>query len=266
MKKSLLLLALCAALGMTARAQDNGGKVLTGPVSLENILDLPGWFGAEFINYKPDQSVMDVLPGHLRGADIVVVLGTWCDDSKREVPKLYRILQMIRDFDPSHITMIGVDQNKVSPGGEQARWNITKVPTIILLKEGKELGRIEEAPMGLLERDMLGLLKGIDPKAPVPPPPPKPTGQRATISTDGYTTPEGVIVPPHPLPPGVPDPLRPDQPAPAGSVAPDGSVVTPSDAPPAGTVTAPSDVPPAGAAPPPTDAQAKKAPKRGKKK
>ena len=150
MKKSLLLLALCAVLGMTARAQDNGGKVLTGPVTLENILDMTGWFGAEFINYKPAQNVMDVLPGHLRGADIVVVLGTWCDDSKREVPKLYRILQMIREFDPVHISMIGVDQNKVSPGGEQARLNITKVPTIILLNEGKELGRIEEAPMGLL--------------------------------------------------------------------------------------------------------------------
>ena len=234
LKKTLLFHALFALLVVGAAQAQNktDEKILLGPVALENIIDLPGWFGQEFISYKPDPNVMDVLPFHLRGAEIVCVLGSWCDDSKREVPKLFRILQMIRDFDPSHLTMIGVDRNKVSPGGEQARWNITKVPTFVFLKDGKEMGRIEESPVGAFERDMLGILKGIDPKAPVPPPPPKPTGERSTIMPDGYTTPEGLVVPPHPLPPGAPDPLRPNVPAP------DGSVGAPSDAPP------PAGVPP----------------------
>jgi hypothetical protein len=157
-------------------AQDTGAdkeKILVGPITIEQLIDLPGWFGKDFVNYTPEDRYLDEIPQNMKGVKIVCVLGTWCDDSKREVPRLIRIFQL-RAIDPDLLTMFGVDRNKVSPDGETAQYAIERVPTFIFLKDGKELGRIVETPIStLFEKDMLLILKGL-PVTPPPPPPPPP--------------------------------------------------------------------------------------------
>ncbi|WP_346985382.1 hypothetical protein [Chryseobacterium sp. POE27] len=52
---------------------------------------------------------------------------------------------------------------KESPTGDEARYNIQKVPTIILERYGKEIGRIIEMPTtGYIERDLVQILKKDD--------------------------------------------------------------------------------------------------------
>jgi len=43
---------------------------------------------------------------------------------------------------------------KTSPTGEEKGLNIIKVPTIIFLKDGKEVNRIVESPLETLEQDI----------------------------------------------------------------------------------------------------------------
>ena len=215
---TLAVLAVCM-IGARAQAQEAAAeKVLVGPLTVENLFDLPNWFGSDFLGYTPDQATIDLLPKYLKDVTIICVLGTWCEDSKREVPHMLRILQSFRDFEPARFLMIGTDKNKVSPGGESARWNITKVPTFIFLKNDEEMGRIEEAPIGTLERDMLGILKGLDPKAPPPPPPVPPPvqpdmhGREVMVPADGTVGPEaGRVKPPNP-PSNIPVPPPADMP------------------------------------------------------
>jgi tetratricopeptide (TPR) repeat protein len=90
-------------------------------------------------------------------------MGTWCSDSQREVPNLIRLLEEI-DFPSEQLEIIAIDdaeaQYKQSPQGQEKDKNIHHVPTIIILKDGKEVNRIIEYPRETLEADIVEILKG----------------------------------------------------------------------------------------------------------
>ncbi|MEI6048156.1 MAG: thioredoxin family protein [Bacteroidota bacterium] len=89
---------------------------------------------------------------------IKIVMGTWCPDSRREVPRFMRILY-IWQFPVEKVTFIGVDNAKLSPVGEYNKLDIQRVPTFIIYKNNIEAGRIIENPTTSLEQDMVNILK-----------------------------------------------------------------------------------------------------------
>ena len=88
---------------------------------------------------------------------IKVVMGSWCPDSRREVPRFMRILDKWQ-FPRTKVTFIGVDNAKLSPVGEYSGLNIERVPTFIFYKNNIEAGRIIENPKTSLEQDMVNIL------------------------------------------------------------------------------------------------------------
>ena len=92
----------------------------------------------------------------IRDMDFVIMFGTWCHDSKREVPRMLRILDSA-GVRTEQISLIGVDTNKEEPKGQEKTYNLRNTPTLILLKNGEEVGRIIERPNVSLEADLIGL-------------------------------------------------------------------------------------------------------------
>ena len=94
------------------------------------------------------------------GAEVTVFLGTWCGDSRREVPRLWKALDLSGADVPFAIHYIGVDRQKKEPVAPVTNNDIRYVPTVIVHREGREVGRIvEESPHGI-EKDLLALLTG----------------------------------------------------------------------------------------------------------
>lgn len=91
------------------------------------------------------------------GIKIKVVMGTWCPDSRREVPRFMRVMDAWH-FPVADITFIGVDNAKLSPVGEYKSLNILRVPTFIIYKNNIEAGRIIENPTTSLEQDIVNIL------------------------------------------------------------------------------------------------------------
>ena len=91
------------------------------------------------------------------GAEFLVFLGTWCGDSRREVPRFLRIVQEA-GIDEDHVQLYNLDHSKTSPDGLTERWAIERVPTFIVLRNGSEVGRIVERPRSTLEGDLLSIL------------------------------------------------------------------------------------------------------------
>jgi len=87
------------------------------------------------------------------------VMGTWCPDSRKQVPAFLRILD-IWNFPGDSVTFIGVDDQKLSPVGGYEELNIERVPTFIFYKNNIEAGRIIENPLTSLEQDMVNILGG----------------------------------------------------------------------------------------------------------
>ena len=140
----------------------NDGKMLLGMQTKDQLLKLPysDWYSKEHDQYTIDQKAVAELKKEKLGSyNIIVVLGTWCEDSHREVPRLMKILENV-NFPEQKLTIIAVNRKKEAPGGEEGVYNIQRVPTIIVQKYGKEIGRIIEYPTsGYLERDLLEIVR-----------------------------------------------------------------------------------------------------------
>jgi len=69
---------------------------------------------------------------------IKIVMGTWCPDSRREVPRFMRVLN-IWQFPSEKLTVLGVDNTKLCPIGDFDKLDIQRVPTFILYKNNIEV-------------------------------------------------------------------------------------------------------------------------------
>jgi thiol-disulfide isomerase/thioredoxin len=120
------------------------------------------WYISGYDSYAPNSEALNkLLEISQEGLKIKIVLGTWCPDSRREVPKFMRLLDLWK-FPLSDVIFIGVDNLKLSPVGEYESLNIQRVPTFIIYKNNIEAGRIIENPITSLEQDMVNILKGMN--------------------------------------------------------------------------------------------------------
>ena len=116
------------------------------------------WFLKGYADYQFNQDIVNKLTEiNKDNITIKVVMGSWCPDSRREVPRFMRIIDEWK-FPMEKITFIGVDDAKLSPVGEYDKLNIERVPTFIFYRNNIELGRIIENPATSLEQDMLNIL------------------------------------------------------------------------------------------------------------
>jgi thiol-disulfide isomerase/thioredoxin len=116
------------------------------------------WYTKGFNDYQPAKEVIDKLTSiYKNDLSIRIVMGTWCPDSRREVPRFMKIMDQWQ-FPRENITFIGVDNEKLSPVGDFDKLDIQRVPTFIILKNKIETGRIIENPVASLEQDLLDIL------------------------------------------------------------------------------------------------------------
>jgi thiol-disulfide isomerase/thioredoxin len=118
------------------------------------------WFIKGMDDYTFNSEAVSLLKAmNMEGLSIKVVIGTWCPDSRREVPRFMRILKEI-NFPEENVRWIGVDNMKISPIDKYDALNIERVPTFIFYKNNIEAGRIIENPSASLEQDMVSILTG----------------------------------------------------------------------------------------------------------
>ena len=116
------------------------------------------WYNSGYENYEVDENIYELDSAKLENISITIVLGTWCSDSRREVPAFFKILDAL-NFPAEKISLLAVDRNKQLPGNEIDDLEIEFVPTFIIYREGEEIGRIVEAPQETLEIDLFAIIK-----------------------------------------------------------------------------------------------------------
>lgn len=116
-------------------------------------------FETEFKNYQPDRKVLDKLKKHATEVEVKVIGGNWCSDTRREVPRLCKVLYFM-GVSADKYSYFRVDKSKKPVDNDfAASRSIGSVPDIVVYKNGVEVGRIIETPRESLEKDLLALLK-----------------------------------------------------------------------------------------------------------
>ena len=124
---------------------ENGLKTLKGILSrelLNNDADF-AWMKNDISWYKPNADCVTNLTAVKDTIQLLVFVGTWCEDSHIVFPQLLKMLDQV-GFNMKRLTVIGVDRKKTTLGHLCEALNVTKAPTIMVLKGGKEIGRVEE--------------------------------------------------------------------------------------------------------------------------
>lgn len=134
----------------------NGLKTLKGILTIDllNTDSAFTWMHSDISWYKPDAACVTNLSAVKDTIQLLVFIGTWCEDSHIIFPQLLKLLNQA-NFNMKRITLIGVDRNKKTLGSLSDALGITKAPTIIVTKAGKEIGRVEEyGQSGLFDKDL----------------------------------------------------------------------------------------------------------------
>jgi hypothetical protein len=138
---------------------EHGFPELMGQCTRAALLQAPfnSWFVKNYDDYSVDSLTADRLRTSLAGLRFRIFMGTWCGDSRREVPRIFKILDYC-GIDPSSVQLIMVSASdstyKQSPGHEEKGMDIFRVPDLIVLDQGREIGRIVESPVISLEKDL----------------------------------------------------------------------------------------------------------------
>jgi len=120
-------------------------------------------FKARYDTVALEQDLVGMIRNANVGVNTLVFFGSWCGDSRREVPHFLKIADSC-GWDSSRYHLYGLDRSKKSPDGLTEKYRIEKVPTFIFLKGDDEVGRITEKPAGTLEADMLAILASVKQK------------------------------------------------------------------------------------------------------
>lgn len=169
MKKFLILVILTGTIGVVRAqspyvsqvdAKHPEQHILNGIITkyaLQNDPDYK-WYMSSQYSYAPTEKIVGALQAAKDNVQYVVFGGTWCEDTQFVLPKFFK-LQEASGIPDSKISFFAVDRNKKTIGGIADAFKIINVPTIIVMKDGKEVGRVVEyGTTGSWDKELAGLL------------------------------------------------------------------------------------------------------------
>jgi thiol-disulfide isomerase/thioredoxin len=160
-----LILACCILMSFAATAQTTTkDRILYGICTKDSLLQEPysKWYSPNYTDYKPHtETISSLQKQDWKGITIKVFFGSWCGDSKREVPRFMQVLHQT-PIAETNVQIIGLGGSdslyKKSPTNEEKDMGIFRVPVFVIYKNGKEINRINEYPSISLEKDLLAIV------------------------------------------------------------------------------------------------------------
>lgn len=163
-----IIVSFCCLLVLQVKAQTNckmdvdekTNKLMAVGLCDRNIFSdtsFAVWFESEYQNYEVDTSTVNLVKEDINSLTIKIVLGTWCSDSREQVPRFLKILDFV-NFPSEQLSLLFVDRKKQAGDLIISDLEIVLVPTIIFYKDDIEVGRIIETPTNSLEEDIAEII------------------------------------------------------------------------------------------------------------
>ena len=125
--------------------KDSADKVLKGYIT-RNVLETDTafkWFAENMKYGTADANAVEAFKANGANFSMIVFGGTWCHDTQNLLSVFYRLVDK-SGYPQEKITLVAVDREKTGPDNLHTIHKITNVPTFIVLKDDKEVGRVVE--------------------------------------------------------------------------------------------------------------------------
>ncbi len=120
------------------------------------------WYASNRNGYTPNGEALSALTKSKDSIQLLVFMGTWCGDSHFIIPKFYSLTDAA-GFSQDRITLLGVDRRKKTISHLTEALEIKNVPTIIVMKNGKELGRVVEyGKYGMWDKELGEIIRSAN--------------------------------------------------------------------------------------------------------
>lgn len=149
-----ILAVLIVMVSTNAIGADDISEVV-GEMSGEALLAQYPAFMDEYKSYQPSDAEIKAVSA-LEDDTLLILFGTWCHDSEREVPRLLKTLDA-SGLDVPQFTLFAVDRKKSDPEGVAEKHGLKYTPTFILMRDGEEIGRVVERAETSLTQDLQAL-------------------------------------------------------------------------------------------------------------
>ena len=169
MKKHYTLFIVCLSFATFAQNSSpfinqeafdsRGNTMLLGPCSKAAFMRFPynQWYDKFYNNYQVDSTTTQSLKEKTADIEVLTFAATWCGDTQQNLPRFLKVTEKA-GIANAKLKFVMVDnaqeRYKQSPTHEETGWNIFRVPTFIILKNGTEISRIIERPVESLEKDL----------------------------------------------------------------------------------------------------------------
>lgn len=155
-----LFIIVFALFSIRSFAQENE-QILKGCFTSDTLAKshVYSWFQISFEEYQPDKWTVHKIRKNIKGINFIVFAGTWCSDTQALLGPFFKVLKKSK-IDEKAITLYFLDREKNSGNGREKDFAISAIPTIIILREKKEIGRIVESINKSIEEELLSILSG----------------------------------------------------------------------------------------------------------
>lgn len=171
MKNLFLIFTILLATIFTANSQtqylvltdsvNDNAKMLRGIIKKSDLISDTSfkWYAESQRMYPhPDTALVAAFRNNKDKIYFLFFGGTWCEDTHFILPKFYKT-QEASGFPEDRIMVIAVDRHKICTGNLSQAMNIKSTPTIIVMKGGKEIGRlIEYGKTGKWDQELAAII------------------------------------------------------------------------------------------------------------
>ena len=143
----ILLLLIIAGSGLSGQQAVDGDALLADPE-----------WRSGYDGCQPDPALLASLRERIRGSRLEVYFAFWCGDSRNHVPVFRKIVDLL-DVPDLTVEYFAVER-KASPEQKYfaADKEVERVPTFIVYRDGREIGRIIENPKVSILEDLLNIV------------------------------------------------------------------------------------------------------------
>ena len=155
----------CGLLLSTVAMGQNGPKVVKGKLELKQLSNDSAfaWFYTGVNKYDVNANMVNYIKTNKDKIKLVALVNTADEASRKLLPAFYKVM-ILASVPEENIQMYGVDGSGDTGNPAADGYKVKKYPTILVLQDGKEEGRISGGAKESVEQDIAQILMKMNAK------------------------------------------------------------------------------------------------------